>query len=230
MKEACNADVTVIIASLNEKKGIGPTLLELRRVLEFPFCLVVDGNSVDGTGELAEELGAKSVVQNGKGKGHAIAQALKHVPLGTRYIVLTDADYTYPATYVPEMIEILEDNPGVGMVTGNRFNGSFDSNAMDNTHYMGNKFLAFMQHMLNGVKMQDPLTGLRVARWELLKNWEPKSISFDIEVELNYYIERKGYQVKEIPIHYRERLGKKKLKFRHGVTILKRIIMERFND
>jgi hypothetical protein len=83
---------------------------------------------------------------------------------------------------------------------------------------------------LNGVKMQDPLTGLRVARWEILKNWNPKSISFDIEVELNYYIERKGYQVKEIPIHYRERLGKKKLKFRHGVTILKRIIMERFND
>jgi len=228
MRKECNSDVTVIIAALNEKRGIGPTLRELREALEVPFCLVVDGNSVDGTGEIAKELGAESLVQEGKGKGQAIAQALRYVNPGTRYVVFIDADYTYPAGYAPKMIEILEENPDVGMVTGNRFNESFDLKTMDNAYYIGNKFFAFMQHLLNGVKLQDPLSGLRVVRWEILKGWNPKSRSFDVEAELNHYVEKKGYQVKEIPIHYRKRLGKKKLKFRHGVTILKRMFIESF--
>jgi len=226
MRKACNSDVTVIIATLNEKKGIGPTLRELREVLENPFCLVVDGNSADGTGEIAKELGAESVVQEGKGKGQAVAQALRYVNTSTRYVVFTDADYTYPAEYVPKMIEVLEGNPDVGMVTGNRFNESFGLEVMDNTHCIGNRFLALMQYLLNGVKLQDPLSGLRVVRWKILKDWNPKSTSFDVEVELNHFVEKKGFQVKEIPIHYRQRLGEKKLKFKHGLSILRRIILE----
>ena len=42
--------------------------------------------------------------------------------LSVDYVVITDADYTYPAEYVTEMIRILEENPHVGMVCGNRFN------------------------------------------------------------------------------------------------------------
>lgn len=230
MRTDCNSDVTVIIAALNEKRGIGPTLRELREALDDPFCLVVDGNSADGTGAIAKELGAESVVQDGKGKGQAVAQALRYVNTSTRYVVFTDADYTYPAEYVPKMIEVLEGNPDVGMVTGNRFNESYDLKVMDNAYYIGNRFLAFMQYLLNGVKLRDPLSGLRVVRWEILKGWNPKSTSFDVEVELNHFIEKKGFQVKEIPIHYRERLGEKKLKFRHGITILKRIFLEDFSS
>ena len=226
MQLGCYGDYS----TLNEKRGIGPTLRELREALEVPFCLVVDGNSMDGTGEIAKELGAESVVQEGKGKGQAIAQALNYVNPITRYVVFIDADYTYPAGYVPKMIEILEENPDVGMVTGNRFNESFDLKAMDNAYYLGNRFLAFMQYLLNGVKLRDPLTGLRVVKWEILKGWNPKSTSFDVEAELNHFIEKKGFQVKEIPIHYRHRLGEKKLKIRHGVTILKRIFLEGFSS
>jgi dolichol-phosphate mannosyltransferase len=64
------------------------------------------------------------------------------------------------------------------------------------------------------------------VRWEILKDWKPKSKSFDIEVELNHWVERKGYKILEIPIYYRPRLGQKKLKIRHGFTILKRILAE----
>jgi hypothetical protein len=39
-------------------------------------------------------------------------------------------------------------------------------------------------------------------------------------------VERKGFRTVEIPIYYRPRLGEKKLKLRHGVTILKRILAE----
>jgi dolichol-phosphate mannosyltransferase len=74
--------------------------------------------------------------------------------------------------------------------------------------------------------MRDPLTGLRVVRWEIIKDWLPRSKGFDVEAELNYLVERKGYRIREIPIHYRKRLGEKKLKLRHGFTILRRILAE----
>jgi dolichol-phosphate mannosyltransferase len=74
--------------------------------------------------------------------------------------------------------------------------------------------------------MKDPLTGLRVVRWEILKGWRPKSKGFDVEAELNYLVERKGYKIAETPINYRDRLGEKKLKIKHGFTILIRILTE----
>jgi dolichol-phosphate mannosyltransferase len=80
--------------------------------------------------------------------------------------------------------------------------------------------------LFNGVTLRDPLTGLRVIRWELVRNWQPKSSGFDIEVELNHHIERQGYSIAEIEISYRERIGEKKLKLKDGITILKRILAE----
>ena len=80
------------------------------------------------------------------------------------YVVITDADYTYPAGYVPEMIRILEKHPEVGMVCGNRFNGYVEKTALSSIFYFGNRFIAFTHNLLNGVALDDPLTGLRVVR------------------------------------------------------------------
>jgi len=190
--------------------------------------LVVDGNSTDRTVEVAKEMGADVLFQEGTGKGDAIAHAIKHVDSNVKYMVFIDADFTYPAEYLPEMIRILEENPKVGMVTGNRFNHKYELTSMGNPFFVGNSFLALAQHLLNRVKLRDPLTGLRVARWRVLKNWKPKSKGFDIEAEMNHRVERQGYKTMEIPIHYRTRLGEKKLKLRHGFTILKRILLESF--
>jgi dolichol-phosphate mannosyltransferase len=121
-----NSGVTVIVSTLNEEEGIGPNLKVLRDVLGDPYLLVVDGNSVDDTVNIAKELGAEVILQEGRGKGLAVAQALKHMDSDPRYVVFIDADYTYPAGYLPEMIKVLEENPGVGMIIGNRFNSGFD--------------------------------------------------------------------------------------------------------
>lgn len=224
--EASNSDIVVAIAALNEEKGIGPTIEEIRFVLNNAYFLVVDGRSVDKTVEIAKNLGADVVFQKKKGKGEAISQSIKKLD-NAKYVVFIDADFTYPAEYIPHMIEILEDMPEVGMVVGNRFNNKFSfRNAMNNMFYLGNRLLAFAQHVVNGIKLDDPLSGLRVVKGTVLKGWKPRSKGFDIEAELNYYIERKGYRIVEIPIHYRRRWGEKKLKLRHGFSILNRIIAE----
>jgi glycosyltransferase involved in cell wall biosynthesis len=216
----------VLIAALNEEEGIGLTLEELKHYLADSKFLVVDGKSCDGTVHIAKSLGADVLCQEGKGKGDAIAFALKQLTGKFDYIVLTDADYTYPAEYVPKMIMILEENPQVGMVCGNRFNSHLNLGAMRHYFYFGNRAIAFTHNLLNGITLRDPLTGLRVIRWNVLKDWQPKSAGFDIEVELNHHVERQGYDIAEIEIPYRERVGEKKLKLRHGVTIMKRILTE----
>jgi len=225
-KDGSPPSVLAIIAALNEEEGIGPTLAELRDVLEDPMFLVVDGNSMDRTVEVAKEMGSDILFQEGTGKGDAIAYAIRHVDSDVKYVVFIDADYTYPAEYLVEMMRVLEEDPQVGMVCGNRFNAHLYLGEMHNVLYTGNRLLAFVHNLLNGVQMRDPLTGLRVVRWEILKDWKPKSKGFDLEVELNHHVERKGYGIVEIPIYYRARLGEKKLKIKHGFTILKRILLE----
>lgn len=218
--------VLVILAALDEEEGIGPTITELRQYLDRPRILVVDGKSCDRTVDFAKMMGAEVIYQEGKGKGDAIATAIRHNNIDADYVVLIDADYTYPAEYVPRMIKALQRNLHLGMVSGNRFGRRLNVKALPNVFYFGNRLVALIHNLFNGVGMRDPLTGLRVLRPEILRGWKPRSRSFDFEVELNHHIERKGYGIAETQIVYRERLGEKKLKIRHGATILKRILLE----
>jgi len=237
--EITKPSITVVIPTLNEEKGIGPTLEEIREALKDDVVggngvdatyLVVDGKSVDGTVEIAKKKGADVIIQqSARGKGAAISEALGHINSDTRYILFIDGDFTYPAEYIQPMLRILEKDHKVGMVTGNRFKRFLDpKRAMHNVNYVGNRLLAFTHYLVNGAKLKDPLTGLRIIRRDVLKGWRPISKGFDIEVELNHYIAKKGYVIVEIPIKYRKRLGEKKLKWRHGLTILKRILSQSF--
>ncbi len=216
----------VIIAALNEEEGVGLTIADFMDNLGSPRVLVVDGRSTDRTIEVAKNMGAEIVFQDGLGKGDALAKAVANSDLAVDYFVITDADYTYPAEYVPEMIRILEENPDVGMVCGNRFSGYLDLKGLNSIFYLGNRVIAFTHNFLNGVQLSDPLTGLRVVRAEIFRNWKVKSKGFDVEVELNHHVERAGFGIVEVPIQYRERLGEKKLGIKNGAEILKRIILE----
>jgi glycosyltransferase involved in cell wall biosynthesis len=220
----------VIIAALNEEEGIGLTITEIMDTVKGSRVLVVDGRSTDRTVEVAKNLGAQIFIQDGLGKGDAVAKAVAHIDPTVDYVVLTDADYTYPAAYVPGMIRILEKFPQVGMVCGNRFNGYEEKNTASSIFYVGNRFIAFAHNLLNGVTLVDPLTGLRVVRAKILRNWQVQSKGFDVEVELNHHVEREGFDIVEVPINYRERLGQKKLGIKNGAEIFKRIMLEFVNE
>jgi glycosyltransferase involved in cell wall biosynthesis len=222
--------IEVVVAAYNEEEGIAPTLCEFKEVLNGAHLVVVDGKSTDRTLELAKDRGADVSIQGGKGKGNAIAHGLGQLKGDAAYVVITDADYTYPAKYVKEMISLLDLNPDVGMVLGDRFSRRYEFESDRNQFYIGNRILAFAQRLFNGVKLNDPFTGLRIVRSELVKQWDPQSQGFDIEAELNHHIKQLGYKILEFPIKYRKRLGKKKLGFRHGLTILRRIVIERLSN
>lgn len=219
-----NGSIQVLIAAYNEEQGIGCTIQEINRYLDAPI-LVVDGKSTDRTVDVAKDLGAEIVIQSSIGKGAAIADGISHLDPAAKYVVITDADYTYPAETIPQMIKILESNPKVGMVCGNRFHEKGSNPVFGSVFGFGNKLIALTHNVLNGVALEDPLTGLRVVRGSLLRKWQVQSKGFDIEVELNYYIEQTGFEITEVPIMYRPRLGEKKLKPKDGAAILKRVII-----
>jgi len=220
------SDTQIIITALNEERGIELTLTELNQKFESVKIIVVDGNSVDKTVEVAKCLGAIIAFQDGIGKGDALAKGIQCLDASTEYVIITDADFTYPIDSLPKMIQILKENQKIGMVCGNRFGGNTNTEAFHGLLSFGNKFIALTHNILNGVALQDPLTGLRVVRADILRTWQIQSKGFDIEVELNHYVERMGYATKEVPIQYRPRIGEKKLKITDGATILKRILME----
>ncbi len=220
----------VLIPALNEEIGVGLTIAEFKAIDRNLGFLVVDGNSRDNTVHAAKSLGADVLYQTGKGKGDAIDCALRHVSTNPLYVIMADGDYTYPAEYFPRMIEILEQDPNVGMVCGNRFNSHTEIGALKNMFYFGNRLIALTHNKLNGLSMRDPLTGLRAIRWDVIKNWTPKSDGFDIEVELNCYVKNQGYEIVEIDIPYRNRIGEKKLKLRHGITIMRRIFNQSITE
>ncbi len=226
IREQDNRSTQVIIAALNEEEGIGPTITEIMANLPTSRVVVVDGRSTDRTVEIAKNLGALILSQDGEGKGDAIKKAVEHLDFSVKYTIITDADYTYPAQYISEMIQTLEENPGVGMVCGNRFHGYNDLKGVNNIFYVGNRLIAFTHNLLNGIQLDDPLTGLRVIRTSILEKWKVKSQGFDVEVELNHHVERLGFSIVETPIFYRARLGKKKLGFQHGAEIIRRIMLE----
>jgi len=220
------SSVSVVIAALNEEEGIAPTICEMQKELGEPQIIVVDGKSTDQTIDIAKDLGAEIFFQKKAGKGDAISEGLKYLKKDSEYVIFTDADYTYPARHIKDMITVLDSNPEVGMVLGNRFSQIYKTESDRNQFYIGNRILSFFQVVFNGVNLNDPFTGLRIIRSELLKDWRPKSLGFDIEAEINHHVIKNGYKISEIPIMYRKRLGKKKLGFRHGLNILQRIVLE----
>jgi len=100
---------------------------------------------------------------------------------------------TYPTERVPEMIQILENNPQIGMVCGNRFSKEIEGSGFQGRFTFGNRLLAFAHSFFNGIDLQDPLTGLRVIRADILRKWDIKSKGFDIEVEMNHQVGKQNF-------------------------------------
>ena len=224
-------NMLVIIPALNEEDAIGPTIAEINQSVNNHHCLVVDGRSADKTVDIAKSFGAQVIFQKGLGKGDAIASAIEHSKsMDLKYIAFIDADYTYPAKYFSIMTEILDKNSKIGMVSGNRFNSNMATKSMSTLNYIGNKLLSFAQYLADGINLHDPLTGLRIIRREILNDWIPKSKGFDIEIEFNCLVKNKGFEIVEIPINYRCRIGSKKLRAMHGLSILKRILIESISN
>jgi glycosyltransferase involved in cell wall biosynthesis len=222
--------VTVIIPALNEEATIGAVIDEIPRqaLVEngYDVCvLVVDGNSSDRTRQIAREKGAEVIVEPRRGKGRAMLTAFRAVDAD--FVFMLDADYTYPATYIPSMLELLRD--GSKVVIGSRLKGKIEKGAMSRLNIVGNRLLTAIARILYGGKTSDLCTGFWGFRGELVKNLRLSADGFDLEADLFIQVCRGRYPVAEVPITYRRRPTKQKLRpFRDGFRIGWKLIKDRF--
>jgi len=222
--------VCIVLPTLNEEEAIGRVIDEIpaRDLAEKGFdvkVLVVDGNSRDRTREIAEVKGAEVIIESRKGKGRAMRTAFNLVDAD--FVFMLDADYTYPATYIPEMLAILQRDCSV--VIGSRLKGQIEKGGMSRLNVVGNRLLTLMASILYRTRMSDLCTGYWGFRGEVIPNLSLTADGFDFEADLFSQVAKKGYRLGEIPINYRRRQSPAKLNsIKDGLKIGRALISRRF--
>jgi glycosyltransferase involved in cell wall biosynthesis len=212
--------VSIVIPTLNEAEGIRRTIssipTETLRKMGFEVeVLVVDGGSIDGTDNIAKELGAYVIYEPRRGYGRAYKTGFKEAK--GDIIATLDGDATYPPEVLPQLIDLLIKN-NLDMITTQRVP---EKGAMSLLHAFGNYVLSTSIRLLLHVSLKDSQSGMWVIRRDALKDIMPKSdgMSFSEEIKIKAYL--CGKRIYEVPIPYRKRAGKPKLRsFRDGLRNL----------
>ncbi len=203
--------VTVVVPAYNEELAIGQVLEELRAVLEevpeleWELLVVNDGSS-DRTGDAARAAGAKVIDHNTNlGYGASLKTGIRRA--SHDLIVTTDADGTYPASRIPDLLQTMETTEmAVGARTGERVQ-------IPALRRPAKWFLRKLAEYLTGVAIPDLNSGLRCFRkctaTEFL-HLLPNSFSFTTTITLAYHQDAR--LVTYIPIDYEKRIGTSKIR------------------
>jgi glycosyltransferase involved in cell wall biosynthesis len=222
-------EILIMLPTLNEEPTVGRVIDEIpRKALEEAGykveLLVVDGNSTDKTREIAAEKGASIIKERRKGKGVAVSRVLNK--LEADFIFMLDADYTYPAGYIPDMLKLLEAHHAV---IGSRMRGRREKGAMSRLNLVGNYLLSLIATVFYGKRISDVCSGFWGFRGEVVKNLLLRASAFDLEAEIFSQMVRRGYSIAEIPVDYRRRPSPPKLRsLRDGTRIGWALITRRF--
>ncbi len=204
--------ISVVIPCLNEEEAVGRVVEQalegIRRSGRPGEVVVVDNASTDRSAEVASAHGARIVTESRRGYGSAYLAGL--VEARGEYIVMGDADETYPLQELGPFVDKLE--AGDDLVIGSRFEGTIHGDAMPFLNrFVGNPILTGMLNLLFGVKVSDAHCGMRAIRKDALPALELHSTGMEFASEMVFKAYRRGLTVSEIPIDYYPRVGESKL-------------------
>jgi dolichol-phosphate mannosyltransferase len=215
-----NPRVWVILPTYNEAGNLERLVEEVReRMPESRRILIVDDNSPDGTGRIADGLAERhddvTVLhrQRKEGLGPAyIAGFRQALPGGAELVVEMDADFSHDPAYLPQLLRAAED---ADLVIGSRYvpgGGVTDWGAM--RRFISRGGSAYARGML-GLDIRDLTGGFKCLRREVLESIDLDSIDsrgYAFQVEVTYRAIRAGFRVVEVPIVFRDRrLGHSKM-------------------
>lgn len=227
----------IIIPTYNEVGNLRPLLGEIFERVPETDILIVDDNSPDGTGKLAEEM------HNENPQIHVLHRPGK-LGLGTAYIVgfkyavahgyeaafEMDADFSHDPRYLTDFLQAIEH---ADLVIGSRYiPGSCTPNwslARRLISGSGNIFARFML----GIPVYDCTAGFRCYRREVLQSIELDNIQsqgYAFLVELAYHVMKQGFKIVEIPIIFTDRRsGKSKMSHKIVIEALTYVLRTRFS-
>jgi dolichol-phosphate mannosyltransferase len=192
-----SSDVCILIPTLNEAATIGQLIRDFKKE-GFSNILVIDGNSRDGTGKIAEAEGAKVVMQTGRGKGQAMIQAFGIIE--SPYVIMVDGDGTYLARDAPSLLEPIVEGKA-DHVIGNRL-VKYSPGAFTRLNLVGNHLINMLFDLAYGVHLKDILSGYRAFTLQSIQELELNKTGFEIETEISVECILKEQRVEEVPITY----------------------------
>jgi len=201
--------VSVVIPAYNEESAVQTVVAELRELLLqhdiSPEIIVVDDGSEDQTAKNAAAAGAR-VIRHRSNHGYGAALKTGIARASNEYIVITDADGTYPARYIPSLLAELRH---ADMVVGARVGQSVKIPLIRRPAKM---VLNLLANYMTRAKIRDLNSGLRAFRRDIVMQYFPilpDQFSWTSTITLAMLCDK--YAVSYVPIDYRPRKGKSKI-------------------
>ena len=205
--------VAVVLPTYNESENIARLLTQLREVLPDCRLYVVDDNSPDGTGDIAErcarEIGGIEVLHRpGKqGLGSAYRQGFAHViGQGADVVVSMDVDFSHNPLSIPAMLAAIES--GSDAVIGSRYVSGGGTKNWPLHRRLLSRWGNLYTGAVLGVKVRDCTSGFRAYRASALASIAPettKAEGYAFLSELVVRLSRRGLKISEVPIMFIDR-------------------------
>jgi glycosyltransferase involved in cell wall biosynthesis len=202
---------SVIIPAYNEERGIKPQLESIHKILQVNELdyeiIVVDDGSLDKTAEEARSIKDVTVIQHPKNRGYGAA--LKTGILSSKYetVVIIDADGTYPAKELPEMIKKATE---FDMIVGARIGPVVQ---IPSIRKPAKWFLQKLASYLAEEAIPDLNSGLRVMKKSVVKQFFPiLPAGFSFTTTITLALLCNDYLVHYHTIEYHSRVGKSKIR------------------
>jgi glycosyltransferase involved in cell wall biosynthesis len=210
-------EVSVVIPCLNEAENIEECVRRSLAALDAAGMVgevvVSDNGSEDGSGELAAAAGARVVLEPRRGYGSAYLAGFAAAQ--GDYIVMLDADMTYPFAEIPRFVEELRD--GAELVMGDRMDNIQPGAMHWVNRYIGNPLLSGTLNLFFRTGIRDAHCGMRGLRRDILPTLDLRTTGMEFASEMVIRASKEKLDIREFPITYAPRSGETKLsRFRDG--------------
>jgi dolichol-phosphate mannosyltransferase len=202
----------VVIPTYNERDNLEKLVNEVLSQDGGIEIIIVDDNSPDGTGELADRMAGKDerirvLHRRGKlGLGSAYREGFKiALDRGADYIVEMDADFSHDPAMLPRFFEKMKE---YDLVIGSRYLHGVSVVNWPLRRLMLSYFASVYTRTITGLRISDCTSGFKCFRREVLEAIMPEKIQSDgysFQIEMNYRCKEKGFRIGEVPIIFIDR-------------------------
>lgn len=193
-------EISVVMPCLNEERTVGECVRRALRTLgELGVSgevVVVDNGSSDASRRLAEEAGARVVLEPAPGYGNALRRGFQSAR--GKYLLMGDCDLSYDFTELGRFLERLRS--GADLVLGNRFLGEIKPGAMPWLHRLGNPVLSWALRLLFRTGAGDAQSGMRAFTREGLEKMGLCMPGMELGHEMLIKGKLAGLHIEELPI------------------------------